>query len=261
MSIICNTRCLHANLTGSQRYTRKILESFPEKIHTVAPDPDASRGLKGHLWEQFILPGKLRGNLLWSPSNSGPVNHGRQVVTLHDVVSMDHPEWFNKRYVKWYNYLLPRLCKNAHHIITISNFSKERILRHFNIPDHKVSVIYNGTDNKLILPEAGESLPQIPFRRYVLSLGSLEPRKNIPFLLEAWKNMIHKIPEDIGLVIAGGKGNPNIFKDAGIDAGQDRVFFTGRVSDAQLTKLYRSSLLFMKALDCRRLKPCRPGCR
>lgn len=243
MPIVCNTRCLMASLTGTQRYTQKILGGFPREIETISPPAFMAAGMKGHFWEQFILPGRLKGNLLWSPSNCGPVNYKKQVVTIHDIVSIDHPEWFNKTYVKWYDYMWPRLCKNAAHIITISNFSRDRIMDVLKVPEEKITVIYNGADLK---QTSDTSVPlNLPFKKYILSLGSLEPRKNIPLLLKAWGNIISKIPEDTGLVVVGGKGNSKIFKDAGINELPERVHFTGHVPDAYINQLYTYALFFV----------------
>lgn len=242
MSLICNTRCLNATLTGTQRYTQKILEAFPEQVERIAPTQDISRGIKGHVWEQFILPGKLKNNLLWSPSNSGPMFYKKQVVTIHDLVSVDHPEWFNKKFVKWYNYMLPRLCKNAEHIIAISDFTRQRIMDIYNIPDSKITMIHNGADVDRAM---SSQMMELPFKNYVLSLGSLEPRKNIPLLLSAWGNILTKIPNDTGLVIVGGAGNSKIFKDAGINKLPERVFFTGHVNDGYLYQLYKNAICFV----------------
>jgi len=153
------------------------------------------------------LPGKVKNNLLWSPSNSGPLACKNQVLTIHDLVSIDHPEWFNKSYVKWYDYMLPRLVKNVQHIIAISEFTRSRILEVFKVPDSKVTLIYNGADTEPSIPDKNSTPMTLPFERYVLSLGSPEPRKNITLLLNAWKNILYKIPEDIGLVVVGGIGN------------------------------------------------------
>jgi glycosyltransferase involved in cell wall biosynthesis len=187
----------------------------------------------------------LRKQLLWSPGNSGPINYSRQVVTIHDVVSIDHPEWFTGPYVKWYNYMLPRLCKKAQHIITISEFSRQRIMELFKVPYSKITRIYNGTGELKKKLEPSPQPLKIPFDRYVLSVGSLEPRKNIPLLLKAWKNVLDKIPEDIGLVIVGGKGSQRIFKDAGITQIPDRVHFTGHIADGHVSQLYLNALFFV----------------
>jgi len=246
MSIICNTRCLDATLTGTQRYTQKILEGFPVDVQQIAPKKGTSRGTRGHVWEQFILPRKLNNELLWSPSNSGPINYSKQVVTIHDLVSVDHPEWFNKTYARWYKFMLPRLCSSAAHIIAISEFTRQRIQEVFNVPDSKITVIYNGANlvnNDHYLDSQPESA--LPFKRYVLSLGSLEPRKNIPLLISCWRNILHKIPGDVGLIIVGATGNQKIFRDAGIGDLPDRVYFTGHIDDNQVIRLYKEALCFV----------------
>ncbi|MES2268534.1 MAG: glycosyltransferase family 1 protein [Bacteroidota bacterium] len=243
MAIICNTRCLNATLTGTQRYTQRILESFPGEVIRMAPPAGISRGVIGHLWEQAILPGKLKNNLLWSPSNSGPMLVSKQVVTIHDLVTVDHPEWFNKKFTIWYNYMLPILCKKATHIIAISEFTRQRLLELYRLPESKISMIYNGAD--LPLPVLDNAAMQLPFKRYVLSLGSLEPRKNIPLLLNAWEAILPKLPDDVGLIVVGANGNSKIFKDAGITHIPNRVHFTGHVTDAYITQLYKNAMFFV----------------
>lgn len=240
---------MDANLTGVQRYTQTILSNFPKNEYdTIRPPLKYSHGMKGHLWEQVILPLKLHNNLLWSPSNSGPINYKKQVVTIHDLVSLDHPEWFNKKYLQWYNYMLPRLCKNVEHIIAISEFTRQRILETFKVPESKVTVVYNGTDMKPPTDNNPHQKLDIPFERYILSLGSLIPRKNVPLLLTAWNNILHKVPHDVGLVVAGDKVSDKIFKDSGINELPPRVYFTGYVDEKYIVQLY-SNALFMAYLS------------
>lgn len=245
MSIVCNTRCMNATLTGVQRYTKNILDHFPEQVERLQPSEKLSRGMTGHLWEQFVLTPKLQKKLLWSPSNSGPLNYANQVVTIHDVVSVDHPEWFNKTFVKWYDYMLPRLCKKARHIITVSDFTKERLIQLFNTPESKITRIYNGCDDLMNINGNGSKPLFIPFKNYVLALGSLEPRKNIPLLLASWQNILNSIPADTGLIIVGARGNSKIFRDAGIDNIPERVLFTGHLTDEHIAKLYKDALAFV----------------
>jgi glycosyltransferase involved in cell wall biosynthesis len=167
------------------------------------------------------------------------------VVTIHDVVSVDHPEWFNKTFVKWYDYMLPRLCKKARHIITVSDFTKERLIQLFNTPESKITRIYNGCDDLMNINGNGSKPLFIPFKNYVLALGSLEPRKNIPLLLASWQNILNSIPADTGLIIVGARGNSKIFRDAGIDNIPERVLFTGHLTDEHIAKLYKDALAFV----------------
>lgn len=244
MPIICNARVTNAALTGAQRYTLSILNHIPE-IERISPSEKNSRGMRGHLWEQLIMPGLIGKKLLWSPSNSGPVARKRQVLTVHDVVSFDHPEWFNKTYVKWYNIMLPLVCKNAAHIITISQFTKQRIIELFNIPESKITIVYNGGGERQADNTMHGEAYDLPFKRYILSVGSLEIRKNIPFLLESWNSILAQVPDDVGLIIVGGKGNKKIFQDANIHQIPDRVHFTGHIPDDFVTYLYANALAFV----------------
>jgi glycosyltransferase involved in cell wall biosynthesis len=200
-----------------------------------------SQGIKGHFWEQCMLPIKSKGKLLWSPSNSGPISVRRQVVTIHDVAMIDHPEWFNEKFCAWYGYMLPLLCKRAEHIITISDFTKQRLLELFDLPEQKITKIYNGAS----LNPTGTSKPNVPFNRYIMSLGSIEPRKNISLLLNCWKSILLDIPEDVGLVIVGAHGYSRIFKNKDLADVSERVHFTGYLSDTDVMQLYQNALLFV----------------
>jgi glycosyltransferase involved in cell wall biosynthesis len=115
----------------------------------------------------------------------------------------------------------------------------------FKIPENKISLIYNGIDkiNTVVISEGLDIA--IPFKRYVLSLGSLEPRKNIPLLLNAWEKVLPEIPEDIGLIVVGGHGNKKVFRDAGIKQAPSRVHFTGHIPDVELKKLLSGALVFV----------------
>lgn len=243
--IVCNTRVMNSKLTGAQRYTQSILHYFPQDQYTpLSPSTQNSRGFKGHLWDQLVLPWKAKNKLLWSPNNVGPMFLKRQVLTVHDIVSIDHPEWLNKTFVKWYQFFTPILFKNVAHIVSISEFTKQRILERFKLPESKITVIHNGVDIPVINPEP-QSRFEVPFKRYILSLGSIEPRKNIPMLIEAWKNIQHEVPEDIGLVIVGAKGNNRIFRDTPIKELPQKVFFTGHISDEHIKQLYAEAMLFV----------------
>jgi glycosyltransferase involved in cell wall biosynthesis len=246
--ILVNSRCLSAKLTGVQRYLIEILSHSPG-VNNVSPDYFA-RGLTGHLWEQFVLPKIIhKDNILWSPSNTGPLSCRRQVLTLHDVVPLDHPEWLSNNFSNWYRFLVPRLVKNVEKIITISDFSKSRILATTNISEDSIVVIPNGVNNAFFKSKQ-YSIDQVrnklklPSNNYVLSLGSIEPRKNLSTLFKAWEILSNKISDDIWLVVAGGPGSNAIFKDVNFNKIPNRIYFAGHVSDDYLPSLYANSLFF-----------------
>lgn len=246
--IYVNTRNLIGSLTGVQRYTLEIVDRLSDKL-TGINNPQMPDGIKGHLWEQAILPFQLKDNLLWSPSNTGPLGYAKQVVTLHDVVPLDHPEWLNANFARWYQALTPQLVKRVRHVVTISEFSKNRIVELMNVPEDRITVVPNGVDprfqpkSELEIAEALRALA-LPTSKYILSLGSLEPRKNLPRLLKAWELIQDQLPEDVWLVLAGGKGKAMVFKDHGIEQLPKRVHMTGHVLDAHLPALYSGAMAF-----------------
>ena len=228
-------------MTGVQRYTTELLARWDGRVERIAPNGPL-RGLSGHAWEQFVLPAKLRGRLLFSPSNTGPLRAKNQVVTIHDMAPFDCSESFNPRFAAWYQFLLPKLARRARQVITDSEFIKERILAHAKIGADKIVVIHCGVDPRFC-PEAVTQLEEaiaslaLPSRRYVLGVGSLEPRKNLARLFQAWDRVQQTVPEDVWLVVAGVSGSSRVFRGQRLDALPVRVFLAGHVDERLLPAL------------------------
>ncbi len=249
MLIYINTRVLQSEVTGVQRYILELIDRLPNKLKLVEPKW-GHMGVTGHAWEQLVLPRLVSDNVLFSPSNTGPLAATRQVVTIHDVVPLDHHDWLNPRFAAWYQFLTPFLAKRVAHVITISEFNKERILSHIPMNENRITVIPNGVDTRfrpLTQTAAWKKLDplQLPSRQYILCVGSLEPRKNLARLLQAWARISKNIPKDIWLVLAGKHGATRVFsKSAVLDKLPSRVHSTGHVSERILPALYAGALAF-----------------
>lgn len=247
--VFINTRVLSSTLSGVQRYTLELLNRLQSELQPIAPKKPL-HGIAGHIWEQFVLPTRLRGNLLFSPSNTGPLIEERQVVTIHDITPLEHPEWLNPRFAKWYQFLIPRLVHKARRIIAVSNFTKSRICEVTSVQPDKVVVIYNGVDERF-RPKSSEEIARtkdtfgISNFRYILTVATIEPRKNLQRLLEAWDAWHVNLPQDIWLVIAGAKGKDLVFRDAVFNRLPPKVCMIGHVSDEHLPALYSGALAFI----------------
>lgn len=244
--IFMNVRSQSAPLTGVQRYIDEMDHQLQEKVHRIAPARPLL-GIAGHLWEQSILPGRTNGELLWSPANTGPLRVVNQVVTIHDVAPLDHPEWFSANFARWYKFLIPRLVRRVKCVITVSNFSKSRLLELTGVKESRIIVIPNGVNPRFHPRSPGEieSVKHrlgIPTSRYLLSLGSLEPRKNISRLLAAWSLCQNQVDEDISLVVAGARGLSHIYRESTLAAIPPRVHFTSFAPDECLPALYSGSI-------------------
>lgn len=250
--IYVNTRVTHYQLTGVQRYCKEILSLVDNHslISKVKPPFWISHSILGHLWEQIVLPHYTKQNLLFSPSNTGPLLVKNQVVTIHDVVSLDHPEWLNPKFAAWYQFLLPKLAKQVKKIITISEFSKSRILYHIRIPEDKIVVIPNGISESFAPCDSCQVMKMkkvlnIPDGQYILYLGSLEPRKNLKRVLMAWNKVQDCFPKDTYFVIGGAKGRKQVFQAINIPDNVRNVIFLGHVPDQYLPTLYSGALYFI----------------
>ena len=247
--IYVNTKILQYHTTGVQRYLLEMMNQIGSSLTPLQPD-QRREGIRGHLWEQTVLAARTSRGVLWSPANTGPLLHPRQVVTLHDIAVLEHPEWFGSGFAKVYQALIPRLAHRARQIIAVSQFTKDRIVLTTNVPEEKVVVIYNAADPRFkpASPAAIALVAQrlnLPFSHYVLSLGSLEPRKNLQRLLQAWHHIASELPSDVGLVVAGGLGKSAVFGNLDLPDSTPRVFFTGRVPDEWLPALYSGALLMV----------------
>ncbi|MEZ5901017.1 MAG: glycosyltransferase family 1 protein [Hyphomicrobiaceae bacterium] len=245
-NITLNARFYSHIPTGMQRYGLEMVKRMSGDLDVVRPSRPLS-GPEGHLWEQFYLPAASRGRLLWSPNNTGPIAVQRQVCTMHDIIPVEHPEWFNPRFAAWYAWLLPRLLKRVDHLIAVSQFTKERIVEKFGVDQSKISVVWNGVDDQFRprteaeIDNVREALG-IKSKNYILCLGSLEPRKNVPRLLQAWDLISRQLPDEVELVISGKVGASKVFSSAGLSEIPERVHFTGYVNQEQLPALYSGAL-------------------
>lgn len=245
-----NTRFLAHELTGVQRYTTEILDRLEGEYECISPDQWPSGGIPGHLWEQFALPLKLSGRLFWNPTCPGPVAVANQVITVHDLTAVEHPEWFDRKYALWNRLLTPLVLRRCRHIIAVSNYTEQRIRERYHIPEEKITVIHNGVDARFA-PADDEAIDHarialdIPEGAYLLSLSAIQPRKNIRRLLHVWEKVQEKLPNPPTLVLAGGAGRSTVFQNFSLGSPPPNVHFTGYVDDDLLPGLYTGAKAFL----------------
>ena len=237
--IVINGRFLNRRLTGVERHGREILSHLVPGYRVEKP-MQASSGFRGHAWEQFILPQKLDSkSILWSPANTGPLLVSNQALTIHDLSPIEHPEWFRGTFAMWYRLFLPILVKRVRIVFTPSEYTRQRVLSGFGI--RNILVTPNGVDHCRFTLEAKQEKYTLP-AHYVLFLGSIEPRKNIPALLQAWDEINDFFP-DTWLIIAGSGGH--VFRPVQLSRTIERVCFLDYVDDESLPGLYAGAMLFV----------------
>jgi len=176
--------------------------------------------------------------VLWSPANTGPLLIRDQALTLHDLSPLEHPGWFRREFAFWYRSFLPQLIRRVRLIFTSSEFVKRKIGQQYGVK--KVVVAPGGVNTFTFHPKAKQRVFDLP-ERYVLFLGSLQPRKNLKLLLNAW-NRIKTDLEDTWLIVAGEAGA--VFRNEEYPV-IERVRFLGYVAEEALPGLYAHAACFV----------------
>ncbi len=240
MQVAVNGRCLYNPTTGVQRYTREILRRLEPDLRLIQPQHRLN-GATGHAWEQLTLPRLLhKGELLWSPANTGPIRVKNQVLTLHDLSPLEHPEWFKPLFGLWYRLFLPVLVRQVRYLVVPSQYTRRQCISRFALLAQQIAVVPGGVDLRYFKP-ASTPAGRWP-SRYVLFLGSLQPRKNLASLTQAWRQVAGRF-RDCWLLIAGAPSP--IFRGGALPEELERLHLLGHVSESDLPALYSGAQAFV----------------
>ena len=203
-------------------------------------------------WNQYQLS-KRRGVLLHAPNYIPPGNHaGPTVLTVHDLSHLRYPETHPKERLQWLARHLPNALAKAAHIICVSEFTRNELISLGLVKDQsKTSVVYNGLEAGFC-PRAEEGVIdtldrwKLGYRGYLLSVSTLEPRKNLSRLLDAYQALPEEIRSKTPLVLAGSGGwkNKELHEQIARIKAPGRVVLTGYVDRLTLQQLYSGAALF-----------------
>ena len=186
MTVAINARAaVRHEIGGVERLAREMADRLPRlnpaRYRVIRP-PERLAHRAGHAWEQAVLPLLAReAELIYSPANLAPLASRRNVVVIHDVAALRHPEWYRPFYVRYQRALLPAIARRARLVITVSDFSRRELVEVLGVNPERVAVVPNGVDERF--NPAAEPLPTE--RPYVLAVGTRIARKNLTVLSEA----------------------------------------------------------------------------
>jgi len=243
---------------GTAKYSHEISKRFPPGLinRIEYPLPINSRYIDGFM-RRYIYP-----HLVRVLKNNDHIHHitnqdlaflltememPRSVVTCYDLI----PWVYYKNRSRYWRKNIEGL-RRADRIITISEFSKNEIIRNTGIPGDRIDVIYCGVDRNVFYPKRDRSpLKELGIseqQKVILYVGSEEPRKNLGMILEAMPLIQKDIPGVVLLKVGspgmGGSRQETLrmIKKLHIE---DRVIFTGDVSEEMLAKYYNAADLFV----------------
>jgi glycosyltransferase involved in cell wall biosynthesis len=176
------------------------------------------------------------------------------VATIHDLAFEHLPETFTRRGAFQLKLTVRRTARRAARIATVSEYSRQDLLRTYGLPPEKVVVTYNGleahfTPEPQTIDEAARVQQRLGISRsYLLAVGSLQPRKNLVRLIRAYARLRNERADfKHQLVIVGRKLwlHHEIFAEVARQRWADDVILTGYVADEDLPPLYRNAALFV----------------
>lgn len=260
MRIAVDVRELCGRPTGVGRYLGEVLHEWAEGseaarhewdlyAHERAALPPAFAdrmrvlpGAGGTRWEQWTLARALaadRPDVLFAPGYTAPLTAPcPTAVTVHDVSFSAHPEWFSAREGLRRRVLTSWSARRARAVLTVSEFSKQEIVRFAGIPESRIRVI----------PHGQRSLPSHaggPREPMVLYVGSLFTRRNIGPLSRAFASRVLRAVPDATLMLVGENRMhpPMDFDDLARQSG-GRIAVRSYVAEDELVRLYGAASAF-----------------
>lgn len=293
MKIGIDIRTIGKNRTGDETYTRELVKSLLKIdkknqyfLYTDSDDPDylarvkkilqLKKGQKAQVtpvlprakmfWTFWSLPAHIRKNPIdilhvqyitpqFLPKKT------KVITTIHDVSFNQFPQMIKKSDLFLLKTLIPLSLRRADKVIAVSQFTKKEIGKYYrDIQKEKIATVYNGGASEEFYQEYSRSqinkiLDKYKINsNYVLYVGTLQPRKNIPFLIEAFshfkeKNKDKEFSKNLKLVVCGSRESHNY--DRNIDAALEKagdvsteIIFPGYIEEEDLPALLQGAKVF-----------------
>ena len=244
-------------LTGVERYalslTGALARIAPGEI-VLFTRPNAPAALKDLPVEQHASP--FRHRLLieqaWLPVAAArarvdllhmlafptpPLWRGRAVITVHDATPWLHPDTISPGMRYYYGPLYRQALRRVAAIVTVSNSARADLVAALGVRPELIHVTHNGVDRHFLEARA----PLGPRAPYLLAVGTLEPRKNLPVLLEAFRQL-RADGRDLQLVLVGRRGWADSLPLGDLTA---HVRLAGAIPDPELAELYAGAACFV----------------
>ena len=262
------------NGTGLGSYGRTLvndLAQYPLRLNLYAPDKGrddlrtqiverdniafvypTSRHFKSYWRSRGIVADLNRNGIQLFHGLSGELPFGirksgiKSVVTIHDLIFLRHPEFYNPIDVQIYKWKFRQTIKEADYIIAISECTKRDILEYGGnlVSEDKITLIYQSCSPRFNTSQNYKtSNLNSKLGRYVLSVGSIEPRKNTMLALKA----LHHLPDDISLVLVGRHTayTDKLIQYARANGLEHRLHILHGVPDTDLPALYAGAECFV----------------
>lgn len=221
--------------TGVQNWAKSAIAQLKcyeqVEVKEIIPSAFFSSGIRGHVWEQFVLPWRARNfDALLSPCNFGPVLYRSQIICIHDALIFSHPLYFRRSYRLVCKVIHTVILRSEIKVVTVSLRSKqelEKVARKGKIIYVAGMGLYNQPRQQQIIPSK---------RPTFLFVGGQIERKNVKFLLAMWPSIF----ADTGALLKVTTSHSSRTLRTGVNSNVLGVEYINNPSDAALSNLYDS---------------------
>lgn len=238
-TVAVNQSYVTQRVTGQQRYAHEIASRLLTRPGVAALEPTGwwrASALRVWAWALSVLPLRAGSRVLVSLTARAPLWSRRHVLVVHDLFVLTNPEWFSRPYVWTHAPLLQAQLRTAKALVAVSEPVAEQLAA-YDVP---VTVAPNAPSTVFSTPAGPEDAAVLASRglthgAYLLAVGSLDPRKNLPALAQAYAALTEEERVAHPLVVVG--GGAGIFRSEQISWPAE-VVDAGYVSDDELRALY-----------------------
>lgn len=216
----------------------------------ISPGYGKFAGLYRFIWTQtkFVYKYHNKKEIVYCPTQyASLLSKNRQIITIHDIIPIKFPKQ-NKMQYLYYRYFLPILLNKCEDIITISNNTKEDLVKFYKIKEEKIHVIYNGYDESLFNNDECDKnyfRDKFNLNKYILIVGASFPHKNIDNYIKSYSLIKDKVEEK--LVIVGGRKEYKEYlkKICKVNNVENDVIFMPYLNDYEISLLYKNATLMI----------------
>jgi alpha-1,3-rhamnosyl/mannosyltransferase len=188
----------------------KVGINWPRLFATIPGVRPLYHGIKQWRLMQKIHQNALADTVYWEPNYVLRSFPGLSVPTIHDIAYIRRPEFHEQSTIDRLTHQVPESIAKAAHIFTVSQLSRQEIMEHYRLPADLMSVVYPGV-SAAFYPHSEDEKSKMRQRyqlpeNFILSLGTLEPRKNLKGLMQAYLQLPDVLRHDFPLVLVGTKG-------------------------------------------------------
>ena len=239
-----NLLCPETPEKAGENFRDKILKSAVSAVRSSYILKRAARKIIGAI-AALSRRGKNDALLYWEPNHVmlEALEAKYKLLTIHDLSCLLYPHWHPRERLDFFDAHFLTGVKKADVIVTDSDTIRREAVEKLQVPEDRVLSVHIGVDHELFRPIPKDSLAEFRKRAnlpesYVLCVGSLEPRKNLTGLLDAWTSLPRRITDKHKLILISNAGweNENIMEK--IRKGKDSVCLRANVPNCDLPYYY-----------------------